>query len=71
MQDTRHVPFQDAILLDMLVDLIANDFVPHQRCLEDGLAFQLEIMEALEKAQKEAAAAKRGPDSPSSDYCFQ
>ncbi|KAJ4313737.1 hypothetical protein N0V94_006801 [Neodidymelliopsis sp. IMI 364377] len=55
---TQHVPFSDAILLDMLLDIITEDFVPNQRCIEDGKAFQLEILQALEKAQAEAAVAQ-------------
>jgi len=58
LQDTRHVPFQDAILFDMLLDIVADDLVPHQRRLDDGLAFQLEILEALERAQTHAVAVK-------------
>ncbi|KAF3043103.1 hypothetical protein E8E11_007905 [Didymella keratinophila] len=54
LQDTRHVPFQDAILFDMLLDIVADGFVPHQRRLDDGLAFQLEILEALERAPTHA-----------------
>ena len=41
----------------MLLDLIADDFAPHQRHIEDGLTLQLEILEALEKAQNDAAVA--------------
>lgn len=41
---TMHVAFQDAILLDMLLDLIADDFIPYQRRLDDGFEVQLEIL---------------------------
>lgn len=42
----------------MLLDLIADEFEPHQRRIEDGLVFQLEVLEALEKAQKEVETVK-------------
>jgi hypothetical protein len=42
----------------MLLDIITDSFVPNQRCIEDGKAFQLEILQALEKAQTEAAVAQ-------------
>jgi hypothetical protein len=68
-QDMRHVTFQKAILLDMLLGSIANDFVPYQRHLDDGLAVQLEILEALEKAQNDAAAklTAQTSSSPTTD----
>jgi len=31
----KHVPYEDAILLDMLLDIAAGDFNPHQREIVD------------------------------------
>lgn len=50
-----HQPYQDAILLGILLDLIADDFTPNQSHIDDGVAFQLKILLALEKAQNDAA----------------
>ncbi|KAF3033195.1 hypothetical protein E8E12_003382 [Didymella heteroderae] len=63
-----HRLFQDAVLLDMLLDLIADDFAPHQRHIEDGLTLQLEILEALEKAQNDAAVANAAARASASTF---
>ena len=41
----------------MLFDLAIGKFKPHTRTIEDGPAIMLEILESLEKVQKEAEAA--------------
>lgn len=54
----------------MLLDFIADDSMPHQHHIDDGLAFQLELLEALKKAQKDAvihdAATRASATSASS-----
>ncbi|KAJ8118731.1 hypothetical protein OPT61_g343 [Boeremia exigua] len=53
----QHVPYSDAILLDMLLDIVAGEFSLHDRSIDDGLAFQLEILQAIEERYVEAEAA--------------
>jgi hypothetical protein len=50
----RHIPFQDAVLFDMLLDQINNKFVPYQRQVEDASRLQVEVLEAMEQEQKKA-----------------
>ncbi|KAF2645880.1 hypothetical protein P280DRAFT_476340 [Massarina eburnea CBS 473.64] len=50
---SQYIPFQDAILFDMLLDLALDNFRPHTRTIEDGPAIQLEILEALARMQRE------------------
>ena len=57
MNQAEHVPFEDAILFDMFLDLVSKNFEPHTRIVEDGPRIQLEILQALEKLQTEAEAA--------------
>ncbi|KAF9739438.1 hypothetical protein PMIN01_02072 [Paraphaeosphaeria minitans] len=51
------VPFEDAIVFDMLLDLVTNNFEPHTKIIEDGPGLQLEILQLLEKANQEAVEA--------------
>jgi hypothetical protein len=44
----------------MLLDVIAGDFEPRQRYKKDGLLFQLEILQAVDKAHKVAEYTKAG-----------
>lgn len=37
----------------MMLDIVAEDFRPYQRKLEDALGIQFEILQALERAQLE------------------
>ena len=44
----------------MLLDVIAGEFEPRQRHIKDGLPFQLEILQAVDKAHKVAEYTKAG-----------
>jgi hypothetical protein len=44
----------------MLLDVIAGDSEPRQRHKKDGLLFQLEILQAVDKAHKVAEYTKAG-----------
>lgn len=44
----------------MLLDVIAGNFEPRQRHKKDGLPFQLEILQAIDKAHKVAEYTKAG-----------
>lgn len=59
----KHVPYEDAILLDMLLDIAAGDFTPHQRKITDGSGIQLEILQALEVMQKDTESASAATPS--------
>ncbi|KAF3003445.1 hypothetical protein E8E13_002341 [Curvularia kusanoi] len=52
--------YSDAVLFDMLLDIIIGEFQAHRRSLNDGTAFQLEILQAIEKAHTAAQYAKNG-----------
>ena len=51
------VPFEDALVFDMLLDLVTDNFEPHTKTIEDGPGLQLEILQLLEKVQREAVEA--------------
>ncbi|KAF2121709.1 hypothetical protein BDV96DRAFT_641091 [Lophiotrema nucula] len=53
----KHEPFQDAILYDMLVDLVSGEFEHHQREISDGPVMMLEILETLAREQEKAEVA--------------
>ncbi|KAI8942663.1 hypothetical protein NX059_000714 [Plenodomus lindquistii] len=61
----KHIPYEDAILLDMLLDITAGDYTPHQRKIADGAGIQLEILQALEALQKENESASAATPSKS------
>lgn len=44
----------------MLLDVIARYIEPQQRCKQDGPSFQLEILQAVDKAHKVAEYTKAG-----------
>lgn len=46
------MPFQDAVLFDMLLDLVIGSFKPHERKIEDAVGIHLEMIEALERELK-------------------
>jgi hypothetical protein len=51
------VPFEDAIVFDMLLDLVTDNFEPHTKTIDDGPGLQLEILHLLERAHHEAVEA--------------
>lgn len=51
------MPFEDAVIFDILIDLVTGNFEPHTKTIDDGPSLQLEILQLLEKAQQEAIEA--------------
>lgn len=51
------MPFEDAVVFDMLLDLVTDNFEPHTKTIDYGPILQLEILHLLEKAHQEAVEA--------------
>jgi hypothetical protein len=51
------VPYMDAVPFDVLLDITPGDFQPQQRILGDGPDMQLELLQVLEKMNKNTEVA--------------